>query len=122
MWLDSITREPQIVIEAAVHPSPDARAIIINYPGYRGTIDGYNRKYVTLADHLSQKKVGAVVRMANILWPHINYRQSVLDDLRAVIRYTLEHAAEMCATAAPDIYLMGFSAGAGAVAAARCGE
>ena len=117
MWIDSVTLEPSVVIEVAVHPSPDAQAIIINYPGYLGSIDGYNKKYATIADHLSQKKVGAVVRMANTLWPHINYRQSVLDDLRAVIRYTLGHAAEMCATATPDIYLMGFSAGAGAVAA-----
>src|SRR3989344_1351842 len=109
MWIDSVTLEPSVVIEVAVHPSPDAQAIIINYPGYLGSIDGYNKKYATIADHLSQKKVGAVVRMANTLWPHINYRQSVLDDLRAVIRYTLGHAAEMCATATPDIYLMGFS-------------
>jgi hypothetical protein len=39
-----------------------------------------------------------------------------VDDLRATIDYALANAGSICSTREPDLYLMGISAGAGAIA------
>ena len=99
-----------------VHPCEDAEAIIINCPGFRGSIDGYNNKYITLADFLVQQEVGAVVRMPNVERAPEQYKKGLLSDLRAVIEHALVFAHEMTEVPNPEIYLMGFSAGGYAVA------
>ena len=99
-----------------VHPCEHAGAIIINCPGFRGHINGYNNKYVTLADFLVRQNVGAVVRMPNIERPQAEYKHELLDDLRAVMDYALLFAEEITGVPDPEIYLMGFSAGGYAVA------
>lgn len=101
-----------------VHASPAASAIIINYPGYNGHIDGYNNKYRTLGRYLSRKGIGAFIQMPNTIWPNENYRASLVNDLLSVCRYARRQAGGICGTKKPDLYLMGFSAGAGGVAGA----
>lgn len=104
-------------LPAIIHPSTRGK-MIINYPGLNGDIDGFNAKYRTLGDFLSKDQdLGAFVRIANMVDPARDYAQSVIDDLRAVIRHCLQHSARICGSATPELYLMGFSAGAGAVAA-----
>lgn len=104
-------------ITIVAHPSEGARAIIVNYPGYRGHIDGYNNKYKVLAAHLAKENVGAIIRMPNIEREREEYGVGLIEDLRLVMRYALENTPHLCAVKKPDLYLMGFSAGAGAVAA-----
>ena len=99
-----------------VHPCANAGAIIINCPGFRGHINGYNNKYVTLADFLVRQNVGAVVRMPNIERPREEYKHELLNDLRAVMDYALLFAEEITGVPDPEVYLMGFSAGGYAVA------
>lgn len=115
---DIVVRQPGArTIKIIEHRSPAARAIIINYPGYNGHIDGFNNKYRTLGAHLAKLGVGAFVQMPNLQHQNEDYRVSLVQDLRAVVEHVLRTAEEFCATDVPDIYLMGFSAGAGACAA-----
>lgn len=104
-------------IPVAVHASHLAPALIVNYPGYGGTIEGYNNKYVTLANHMAECSLGAVIRMPNTLHEGRDYSKSVIEDLRAVIKFAIDRAGMLCNCEKPDIYLMGSSAGGGAIAA-----
>ncbi len=84
--------------------------IIINCPGAGGRINGYNNKYVTLADYMVQGGLGAVVRMSD------PYNAFGWDrKLRQVMSYVLEKSTEICGSSNPQIFLMGASAGASAI-------
>lgn len=114
---EHLGEEFPLKVQLTIHPSNNG-IIVINYPGANGDIDGYNEKYATLGNFL-QQTVGAVVRTDNHVKAGFNYDVSVREHLKAVIDYALSHAAEICGADANNavIYLMGFSAGAGAVAA-----
>ncbi len=105
-----------VEIPITIHVNQEKEIIILNYPGFNGDINGYNNKYLTLAKSL-QEKVGAVIQMGNQYNDELDYTESVQDDVRAVIEYAIEHASEICKSENPQIYLMGFSAGASAIAA-----
>jgi dienelactone hydrolase len=100
-----------------IHSHLGTNAVVINYPGYNGDIDGYAQKYEKLACRIVEKDVAAVVRMGNEDRLGFLFEESLMGDLRATIEYVIGNAEKMCSTSTPDIYLMGFSAGAGAVAA-----
>jgi hypothetical protein len=102
-------------VELAIHPN-DSRKIIINVPGYNGDIDGYAEKYKKLANLLQDQNVGAVVRTGNF------FRDKYLPDynLRTALEYSQDNALEICGKENPEIMLMGFSAGASAIAAVAC--
>lgn len=104
-------------IPILVHPCKGAKAVIINYPGFRGDIDGYALKYRHLGEWLVQKRIGAFIQMPNICHKDEPYEKSVIADLRAVVRHAIDIAPDIADSPEPIIYLMGFSAGAGAVAA-----
>lgn len=99
-------------LDIAIHPNDSGR-IIINYPGAYGDIDGYNQKYKKLAAYIQDKKLGAVIRSGNDLSAGYTWDT----DLRQMLKYAQEHAKEICGKDDPEIYLMGFSAGASAIAA-----
>lgn len=108
--------ETTISFEINIHDCPKSNVIIVNYPGYQGDIDGYQGKYRTLADVIQRKGIGAVIRMDNRYRYGFLYEKSAVADLRATIDYALANAESICSTREPDLYLMGFSAGAGAIA------
>lgn len=105
-----------IKIPLIILPNQEKNVIIINYPGYNGDINGYNNKYRTLGEFM-REKIGAVVMMGNQHHVELDYEESVRDDLQAVIEYAIEHSVEICNSDFPEIYLMGYSAGASAIAA-----
>lgn len=109
---ESYNREFPVDLEFAVHPLNSDR-IIINIPGYAGTLDGYEHKYLTLAQHMQKQGLGAVVRSNNYM-PY-----DFLPDAkaRAAIEYAIVNAHMISGTNNPDIFMIGNSAGAGAVAA-----
>ena len=92
--------------------SNDSGHIIINYPGAEGDIDGYNRKYETLANHIQDSGLAAVVRSGNPFVPVHGWTHN----LRELIHYSLENSKKICSSNKPELWLMGFSAGAGAIA------
>ncbi len=113
---DTAQRSNGARIPVIAHPSSTA-AIIINYPGYGGTIDGYNNKYRTLCSHLAAQKIGACVQMQNTVWQDEAYEISAVADLWTVRDYAMKNALVLTGVPHPALYLMGFSAGAGAIAA-----
>lgn len=100
----------------SLHPAPGAGAVVINCPGYRGSVDGYANKYVTLGAHMAASGLAAVVRMPNIERPLNEYRHGLLNDMRTVIAWTVQVAPALTGKTHPELYLMGFSAGAFAAA------
>lgn len=113
-WTASVGgREYPLELDIVTHPANTNR-IIVNYPGAGGHIDGYNEKYKRLATYMQDKNLGAVVRSGNRMLPSF----TVDTDLRAMLDYTLENAREISGSEYPDIFLMGASAGASAIAAA----
>ena len=62
MFRDTVVRLPERrEIGIIVHPSGGAGAVIINYPGFNGHIDGFNNKYRKLGAHLAELSIGAFV-------------------------------------------------------------
>lgn len=117
-FLDTVRPGSANAFDVIVQPSPEASAIIINYPGYKGDINGYNNKYGALGEDLSGKGIGAFIQMPNIVWPNEDYQSSLIADLLDVCEYARAKAPQICKSRTPDILLMGFSAGGSAVAGA----
>ena len=91
------------------------KATIINIPGYQSDVNGFNDKYVKLADYLVNRHLLQVVRMPNVTRPAGRlYTESLLADVREVCGWVQKNCGL-------PIYLMGFSAGgfAAAVVAAQ---
>jgi pimeloyl-ACP methyl ester carboxylesterase len=104
-------KEFPVKVELAIHPN-NSKRIIVNIPGIGGDIDGYADKYKNLARHMQENDLGAVVRT------HGHGIAGYLPDLlpRAALQYIRENAFSICGEPEPDVFLMGFSAGASAVA------
>lgn len=114
-FTDSVTPKGGSSFEVIVHPCPTARAIIINVPGFKGNVDGFNNKYRKIGRMLTERGVGAYVQMPNNVHLYKN-REWLIRDVRATIYYALKER-DICADP-PEIYLSGTSIGAVAVAAA----
>jgi pimeloyl-ACP methyl ester carboxylesterase len=116
-------------MDVAVH-STNSGKVIINFPGYGATLDGEDPKwdrrhplrYREIAEALQAAGVGTVVRAANHHAEYFRYEEQVVNDLRAIVKHALSRAGAICGSPEPILYLMGFSAGASAVAvlAAEC--
>ena len=90
------------------HPT-DTGIILINIPGAGGTISGFKNKYINLGNYIQSKGIASFVRIPNDR-PH-EYELTV----RTVVNYCLENSISICGSSHPEIWLMGFSAGAGAI-------
>ena len=102
-------------MEIIIHEA-NTNAIIINLPGYGGDIDGYDKKYEKLAKYITENKLAAVVRMANVQVVGTDYGKTLSNALRSAIEYAIKNSIEICGYDDPNIYLIGTSAGGGAVA------
>src|SRR5262249_34543659 len=111
-------------VQLAAHPATSAKLVII-YPGLNATLEGESRhftrahpfRYRLLAERLQSEGVAAVLRVANPPGGYYGDGQVALDRLRRAIDYGLGHAQSLCGHRRPALYLLGFSAGAGAAAA-----
>jgi alpha/beta superfamily hydrolase len=121
---DGAGRRTMPKVQLAAHPATSTKLVII-YPGLNATPDGESRhftqahpyRYRRLAERLQSEGVAAVIRVANPPCGYYGDGQVALDRLRRAIDYALEHARALCGNRRPELYLMGFSAGAGAAAA-----
>lgn len=105
-------QEFPVQLDIAVHPNM-SRKIIFNVPGAGGNIDGYAEKYKKLCQHIQKNGLGAVVRTGNHIYA--GFLPDVV--LRGMLEYSKSRAWEICGEPDPEIMMMGFSAGASAVAA-----
>lgn len=83
--------------------------IIINIPGAGGSAEGYLNKYVNLGNYIQSNNIASFVRI-----PNDRPREYELT-VRKVVNYSIEHSKDICGSDTPNIWLMGFSAGAGAI-------
>lgn len=105
-------QEVSVNVELVTHPNTSGR-IIVNVPGALGDIDGYAEKFKKLAHYIQSAELASVVRTGN------DFLAGFLPDLslRTALEYAKTHAWEICGKYDPEILLMGFSAGASAIAA-----
>jgi dienelactone hydrolase len=108
---------PHDPVDLKITPCPASPNIIINYPGFKGHIDGYNNKHFKLAQLMAGRGLGGVLQMGNIYRENRDYKLSVINDLRAVVEYAIDNAPRICGVKRADLFLIGTSAGGGAVAA-----
>jgi alpha-beta hydrolase superfamily lysophospholipase len=110
--------------ELRVHPAISRRILII-YPGLNATPDGESSqftqahpyRYRRIAERLQSAGAAAVLRQANPASGYLGDGKAGVDRLAKTISYALTHANSLCGHGEPELCLMGFSAGAGAVAA-----
>jgi len=102
-------------LEIAIHPFQNGK-IIVNYPGITGDIDGYNNKYGQMADFMQEKGLGTVIRMGNQYYEELPYPDSMINNFRFLLDYSSRNGEELSGLNNPELYLMGFSAGASTVA------
>lgn len=105
---DTIQLQDWWYIGVEYHPTNTGN-ILINIPGAGGTIEGYLNKYVNLGNYIQENNIASFVRIPNDR--PAEYELTV----RKVVNYSIEHSKEICGTDTPNIWLMGFSAGAGAI-------
>lgn len=105
-------KEFTVEVMLAIHPN-NSKKIIINVPGFNGDIDGYENKYKILAGHMQSDNLGAVIRTDNRILPGY----LVDAKLRIALNYARENSFAISGDSNPEIMLMGFSAGASAIAA-----
>lgn len=99
-------------IEMEIHPNQSGK-IIINVPGYNGDINGYNNKYFVLANEMQRTNLGAVIRLnGGFFHGYLPNTQ-----LKIALELATKNGQVICGNSTPEIYLMGFSAGAGSIAA-----
>lgn len=109
-----------LLVEAAgrAHElEPGSGRILLNLPGWDGHIDGYNRKYETLARFLAERGLATVLRVGNHPLPGLGFEQSCVLLARRLIAFATEHGRALCGASEAPLDLMGFSAGASAFAA-----
>lgn len=102
-------------VNISIHHLPSNNIVII-YPGAGGSKDGYEDKYVKMADLLIQNNVGAVIRTDNVFQLGNGWTTT----LEITIEYALDHSEEICERSKPNIYLIGHSIGAGACDLISC--
>ena len=95
-------------IGVGYHPTNTGK-IIINIPGAGGSIEGYLNKYVNLGNYIQEKDIASFVRIPN------DRPQEYELTVRTIINYCLDNSKSICGSNTPEIWLVGLSAGAGAI-------
>ena len=115
-------RGKTVAVETVISPST-AGALIVIAPGFGAGTEGedpelnnsHPSRYREIAEAL-RVEVGGVVRMANRHQPFFRYEEQIVNDLAAVAKHAISHATDISGRRDPPLYMMGYSAGAGAVA------
>lgn len=97
----------------------DSKAVLIMYPGADGSIDGYNEKYIKIANLIQSENIATVVRIDNKYCYNavLPYCELMINKIAQVIEYVCDNAEEIAGYKEIEMYLSGVSAGAGAIAA-----
>ena len=98
-------------LDVRIHILQSDKVVII-LPGVDGSVDGFENKYVRMADNITSKQRKAVVRLSN---PFISYYHWE-DNLREALAYVEENAQELFGAEDISIEIIGHSAGAAAAA------
>lgn len=98
-------------VEATVHPFNNGKVAVI-YPGANGSKDGYENKYLRMAEKLVAMGVCSVIRVPNTYHSGNGWTTG----LEMAIEWVIKHAVEVCnKPKIEEIFLIGHSVGAGAI-------
>ncbi|MDD4527342.1 MAG: hypothetical protein PHF25_04795 [Candidatus Margulisbacteria bacterium] len=99
----------------AIHPV--ASPVIIGiYPAAKEELSGGDIPYQQMANLMSNKRIGAVVRCNGLQTEEGHFHEFNDYFVSHFMDYIIENAEDICGSANPDIYLMGYSSGASAIA------
>ena len=98
-------------LDIAIHPA-DSKVILLTVPGVDGSVDGFENKYVRIAESIQEKYGAAIVRMANPFITSYHWESNI----RQALNYILENAEEITDHQDIDIRIVAHSAGAAIVA------
>lgn len=98
-------------LEVKVHNS-NSNTILLLVPGVDGSVDGYENKYVTIAENILKKHGVAVVRMENPFVTSFHWESNI----RQILNFIKDNSLEICGTNNYDLHIQAHSAGASVVA------
>lgn len=98
-------------LELRIHPAK-SKIILLLIPGVDGTVDGYDNKYVTIAEQIQSKFGTAVVRMDNPFITSFHWQSNI----RRVLEYIESNKQSICGCDNYELRIQGHSAGASVLA------
>ena len=98
-------------LDIAIHPA-DSKVVLLTVPGVDGSVDGFEDKYVKIAESIQEKYGAAIVRMANPFITSYHWESNI----RQSLNYIIENTEEITGQKDAEIRIMAHSAGAAIVA------
>ena len=98
-------------LDIAIHPA-DSKVVLLTVPGVDGSVDGFEDKYLKIAENIQEKYGAATVRMANPFITSYHWESNI----RQSLNYILENTEEITGHKDIEIRIMAHSAGAAVVA------
>ncbi len=98
-------------LDIAVHPAK-SNVIFVTIPGVDGSVDGYENKYVDIANSVQHAHGVAVVRASNPFITSFHWKSNV----RQLLAYISDNAERISGSDSPELYIMAHSAGAAIIA------
>ena len=111
-WLEEIGHNKfDCSLDIAVHPAK-SNTIFLTIPGIDGSVDGYEDKYIRIAESVQAKHGAAVVRMANPFISSLIWESNV----RQVLDYIDKRSKQISGTDDYELRIMAHSLGAATIA------
>jgi len=98
-------------LDIAVHPA-DSNIIFLTIPGVDGSVDGYENKYVRIAEDIQNKYGAAIVRMSNPYTSSLFWESNI----RQVLQFIEDNAKAITGKEDFELRIMAHSAGAAILA------
>lgn len=98
-------------LDIAVHPA-NSKVVLLTVPGVDGSVDGYEEKYIRIANSIQRRHSVAVVRIANPFITSFHWESNV----RRALDYINDNAQDISGHEEVEIRIMAHSAGAAIVA------
>ena len=97
-------------LDIAIHPA-NSKVVLLTVPGVDGSVDGFEDKYIKIAESIQEKYGAAIVRMANPFITSYHWESNI----RRALNYILENTQEIAGRGDIEIRIMAHSAGAATV-------
>jgi len=98
-------------LDIAIHPA-DSKIVLLTVPGVDGSVDGFEDKYIKIAESIQEKYGAAIVRMANPFITSYHWESNI----RQSLNYIIENTEQITGHKDAEIRIMAHSAGAAIVA------
>lgn len=98
-------------LDIAVHPA-DSGVVLLTIPGVDGSVDGYENKYVRIAENIQDKYGVAVVRMSNPFISSMFWESNI----RQALEFIQDNAKSISGRDDFELRIMAHSAGAAIIA------